>query len=201
MYKKLYMKTLFHQNSSKCSKGKIFSTLTLVVALMMAGCDKDNDGGASKLIGEWTSVSATGTVAFGTSALGVDVAKTINENMAAHDLTDIVNLEFDKEGAMASSGYPGVLLLSIWKYTLKGNILRFSDFMGHEEEVLEIAFNGKDEFTTKSISIFRSEIATTVAFALCDREVKKRGYESVTAAGLQLSSANNLTIKFQKKKK
>ena len=56
------MRSKIYQNSSKCSKGKIFFTLTLVAALAFAGCDKDDDGGASKLVGEWTSVSATGTV-------------------------------------------------------------------------------------------------------------------------------------------
>jgi len=180
----------------KTGKLKIL-TLTMAVAIIFAGCSKEDDG-ASALIGKWTSVSATGTVAFSSSQLGVDVAKIINENLATYDLTGIINFEFGKDGVTANSNHPGVFFYEVWKYTLKDKTLSLGSGRGAADEVLEISFNGKDEFTIKSISIYRSSISTLLAYVLCEKEVIKKGYENVEKSGLQITSANNLTIKFQK---
>jgi hypothetical protein len=95
---------------------------------------------------------------------------------------------------VVASAHPAVIYFDEWTYTLSNGVLR----LGGGQEVLTIAFNGTDEFTIKPQSLTSSDIAGTLAYALCHDEVRKRGYDNVEQAGIQFSSVNGLTIKFQR---
>ena len=183
------MKSKMYQNSSKCSKGKIFFTLTLVAALMFAGCNKDDDGGASALIGEWTSVSATGSVTYFNTAL----TSIVNSKLTTYDLTGVATLGFDKSGKLMYSGK--VSFPVIYDYTLNGDKLTFSANEGREQDLYKVEVNG-DEFTLTHYGVFVGDVLAHIAWYLGDMELKAN-----TMSGSVNVTAANLTIKLKKTKK
>ena len=183
------MKSTIYQNNSKCGKGKIFFTLTLVAALMFAGCGKDDDGGASKLLGEWTSVSATGTVTYFNTAL----TNIVNSKMTTYDLTDVANIGFDKSGKLMYSDKVSFPL--IYDYTLNGDKLTFSSNDGRSQDLYKVEVNG-DEFTLTHYGVFVGDVLAHIAWYLGDTELKANGM----SGSVNVTSAN-LIIKFKKTKK
>ena len=169
--------------------------LCMVVSTMFTACTKDEDT-ASVLIGEWTSVSTTGTIKLGSSQLDKDVEQTINNNIASYGLTDVVLFKFEKDGMNV---YSRVLsFFGLYKYSFNNNALTFTASISTNDEFFDISFNGNNEFSIKSTGLYMSNVAILVASALCIEEIHKRGYESVEAAGIQLRSVNDLTITFKK---
>ena len=169
--------------------------LCMVILNMFTACTKDKDI-ASVLIGEWTSVSTTGTIKLGSSQLDKDVEQAINNNIASYDLTDVVLFKFEKDGMNV---YSRVLsFFGLYKYSFNNNALTFTASISTNDEFFDISFNGNDEFSIKSTGLYMSNVAILAASALCIEEIHKRGYESVEAAGIQLRSVNDLTITFKK---
>lgn len=177
-----------------------------LAALMFAAtaatsCNKDDDNGGSTsaFVGEWKSVSATGSVAFGSSELGTDVAETINNNIASYDLHDVMNFLFTEYSMFAKLDYPGLTYSSSWNYTLEDNILVFSKPPPMTYfEIFSISLHG-DEFSIHCESSSTSEIEIAIGRALGEMEVRARGYESMSKAGINISRAS-LSVKFKKQK-
>jgi hypothetical protein len=175
---------------------KIIGLAALIFAAAVVTSCKKDDEGAPALKGKWTSVSATGRVECGFSTLGEDVANTINKNIAAYDLSGVMNFEFEKDGMAAYSEHSGTFYHNVFKWCeLKDNILTITQETGFFEQ-FEISLNG-DEFSMKSIKNEYSEIEIIIGLALCEMEVRNRGYSSMQEAGLTLSGFN-LTVKYQK---
>ena len=174
--------------------------LALGMATAVMSCKKDdNVSGVSSLVGKWTSVSATGKVTCGVSTLGVEVANAINSKISAYDLSGVICFEFDKNAVLAYSEHPGTLYHSLFKnYELNKNVLTMTQILGFYEK-FEISMKG-DEFSIHSMKNDYSEIEVVIGLALCEKEVRSRGYESMQQAGIQLTSFN-LTVKYQKQKK
>jgi hypothetical protein len=176
-------------------KIKIIGLTALIFAVtVVTSCNKEIES-ASALVGNWTSVSATGKVQFGFSALGTDVAKVINDNIASYDLNDVMNFNFSKEGVTTSSFMYGVTYLTLWDYSFDNNILTLTAPLG-EKQLFSISLQG-DEFSIHNYAFSTTEMEIVIGNALGEMEVRKRGYESLAKAGITLSGAN-LTVKFQK---
>ena len=187
-----------NQQSKKLRNSRWGIILCIVVSTIFTACTKDEDA-AAVLIGEWTSVSTTGTIVLaGDSELDNGVEQTINDNIASYDLTDVVILKFGKDGVNVFSRFLPTFY-GMYQYSINNNTLKFTAPISTDDEFFDITFNGDDEFSIKSTGFYVSNIALLVASALCDKEARERGYESAKQAGLQLYPAINLTITFRKR--
>ena len=169
------------------------AVMILCTVIGTTSCDKEEaGGGSSKLVGTWTSVSATGEIKFSDASL----SNTINGKMASYDLTDMVILDFDKDGKVryADMGF----LYRMYGYSLKDNLLTFTYDNGIDPNIYsnlyKIDWNG-DEFTLTHGGVFVGDIQSRVAYNLADMELKASGQGSASGMGV---SSINLTIKFKK---
>ena len=177
--------------------GLATATLTFLLTAF-AGCTKEDDP-AAKFIGKWTSVSATGSVAFGSSALGTDVAKTIKENIASYDLTDVMTFEFEKEGVITYSNAFNRFYMETWKWQL-GDVFINLYKPSNESESYHYQFNGDELIIHSFTASWWTDVDKIIGVALGEMETRARGYESMIEAGLQLTQGG-LTVKFKKVKK
>ena len=169
-------------------KNYIFIIAAIALAAM-AGCKKDDYGGDSKLVGEWTSVSATGTLTyFNTALTGI-----VNSKLTTYDLTGVATLGFDKSGKLMYSGKVSFPL--IYDYTLDGDKLTFSSNEGRDKDLYKVEVNG-DEFTLTHYGVFVGDVLAHIAWYLGDMELKA----NTMSGSVNITSAN-LTIKFNKTKK
>ena len=176
-------------------KIKKIGLMTVILCAVMGttSCSEEEvGGGSSQLVGTWTSVSATGEIKFSDESL----SNTINGKMASYDLTDMVIIDFDKEGKVryADMGF----LYKMYDYSLKNNLLTFTYNNGIDPntyaDLYKIEWN-EDEFTLTHGGIFVGDIQSRVAYHLADRELKASGQGSASGMGV---SSINLTIKFKK---
>ena len=196
------MKTKMYQNSSKCGKGKIFFTLALVAALMFAGCGEADDNPALAFKGKWTSAGRMGTIELGNTELGKDVAKAINESAMPLDLTDLVKLDFSGENVTITTTYQGQAYSKKWRFVYRDALGVLSMSNDGQEDAYNVSFTtGGDEFfiTPRTNNNMNHLITAAVIQALCEHELRKRGYQSMEAAGLTVTGLK-LTIRFIKVK-
>jgi hypothetical protein len=173
--------------------------LVLIAANVLIACTKEKEGGASKLIGEWTSVSATGMITCSCPSnrtLDNELSAAINAHISEYDLSEVMNLDFKKEGLTIHSNYEIGFYMSLWEYTFKENTLRTSNNGGAGGNTFEISLQG-DELFMDNIGLFAADFETYIAHAICDMEVRKRGFASAKAVGVSLSMVN-LVVKFKR---
>jgi hypothetical protein len=186
---------LFNRNIMEQKMKIIGFTVLLFTVTVVTSCNKE-ESGASTLNGKWTSVSVTGKVECGTSTLGMAVANTINSKISEYDLNGVMNFDFGKEEVTVYSSRPGTFYHSIFKWSnLKDNILTITQETGFFE-CFEISQNG-DEFSLKSVKNVFSDIEINIGLALCEMEVRNRGYSSLQEAGVTLSGFR-LTVTYLK---
>ena len=161
--------------------------ICVAVACLTAACKKDDK--ESPLVGTWTSVSATGTVTYSSSAA---LTNAVNSKMATYDLTNMAVLEFDAKG---KAKYLDMGLPSQYSYSLKDDLLYMTPDFGGGKDLYTVKFV-EDGFTLTHGGIFIGDILAQVAGNLGVREREASGL-----SGSISISAVNMTIKFQKVKK
>jgi len=193
------MKTPINQHKSK---GKIFFALTLVAALMFAGCGESYDDPALAFKGKWTSAGRSGTIELGNTELGKEVAQAINNDGAPLNLTDLVKLDFSGENVTITTTYQGQAYSKKWRFAYRDALGVLSMSSDGQEDAYNVSFtNGGDEFfiTPRTSNNMNHLITAAVIQALCEHELRKRGYQSMEAAGLTVTGLK-LTIRFKKVK-
>ncbi|MDR1880347.1 MAG: lipocalin family protein [Tannerellaceae bacterium] len=172
--------------------------LGALASCLLAGCNESGDGtdpfniggGASSLVGKWTSASATGTVAYGTSELGVALANAVNENIQTYILNDVVTFTFETGGTVKLLDMG--TLYTQGTYSLKGNTLTLTN---QEKQTLNLTIALKEtEFTLDASG---TEIAALAVWAIGDAVLRANNYGGMTETGLEVTVAD-LTMKFVK---
>ena len=152
----------------------------ILCAAALTSCNKE-EGNKNALVGEWKSVSATGTVNYFNTTL----TSIVNSKLDTMDLTGIANLEFDKEGKASCFPY-------IYTYTFEDNVLRLTPYQGGQTDLYKVEVNG-NEFTLTHHGLFVGKVLADIAWEIGNKELKANGL----SGSVNVTSAN-LVVKFQK---
>ncbi|GHT43858.1 hypothetical protein FACS189438_1860 [Bacteroidia bacterium] len=158
----------------------------------LLGGGGDGGGGTtnSALVGKWTSISATGTVAYGNTQLGVSLANAVNSNMQTYNLTSVADLQFDANGKV--SYFDMGTLHDEGTWSLNSNKLKLTNKQNQTLN-MDIVLNG-NQFTLNASG---TEIAALVAWAIGDAVLNNNNYGGMAQTGLEVTVAD-LTIVFKK---
>ena len=193
---------IFINSLQAIAAGVLFTCLLLACGTGGGGGSNDplgggggNDGGGggtnSALVGKWTSISATGTVAYGNTQLGVSLANAVNGNMQTYDLTGVVDLQFDANGK--AKLFDMGTLASEGTWSLSGSTLKLIDTRQNATFSMTITISG-NQFTLNAAG---TDIAGLAAWAIGDHVLRGNNYGGMTQTGLDVTAAD-LTMKFQK---
>jgi hypothetical protein len=176
---------------------KYFLIIATIAGIVLASCKKDNDkideSIPRELIGDWSSFRATGKVAYGSSALGIDLANAINRDMSLLPLRYMgpaARVKLQANGKMTiydeSGEYDsGTFAVNDGKLVLTGKALKGESYA--------FTVDGKE----MTLEANGNTIAMIVAKAMGDDVLRGWGMVSLEYKELSVTAAN-LNIEFEK---